>query len=619
MKDEQAIAILIIISIITVSGFISNPNSIGILDWESFLHPLHAQTEESIKEYGQIPLWNPYKCGGNYLLAHPESPLLSPFFIIQIIFGQIIGTKIAITLFLMMGMIGMYFLARNLKITKTGAILSAIIFMLPTYSLRIITSNYSSIAYIPWIFLAFQKSRNKKYLGLTVLLLTISFFSGATTYIFIYSIMIIIAYATIKDVMDNKFNYLKRAFIIIIIVILLSSTKLIPVIEANMHQPEENRMMIGASPETIAEGLLIKKEDIFSRESNQYSWWEYGYYLGILTILIFIGTSTWLFWKKKAGREYTIAAIIFLILTLKIGTKNIAKIIFNLPILNMMQIPSRMLIIAIFFMAITCGIGISRLEKTNIKRKEKRIRKRNYWKIAAIIIIVIIATDLIVYNKSIFERGNGREINFEKQKREFMQIEYVGEHIGENMLNSYLQNKGTIICYESFLVPSIEKRNLKDLGSIYFNKGNPTGRESIKYKGEAYMLREGNTEIKEWSPNKIRIITETTQNNTLILNQNYDKNWRIFTETRKLRVGENQGLISTNISPQETEVIFYYLPTSHIIGTSLSIITAIILVIWMRKKENNKFKKKYSKNNNNSIDSAPVNNGFRKRIQRNTF
>ena len=62
----------------------------GILDWnEHFLY--HGVPYQSIIEHGQFPLWNPYSCGGNPMLANPQSRFLSPLFLIDLAFGVVVG------------------------------------------------------------------------------------------------------------------------------------------------------------------------------------------------------------------------------------------------------------------------------------------------------------------------------------------------------------------------------------------------------------------------------------------------------------------------------------------------------------------------------------------------
>ena len=62
-------------------------------------------------EFKQFPLWNPYYCGGNAMLANPQSSFLNPLFIFVLTFGEIIGLKLLIFIYLIIGLFGMFLLA----------------------------------------------------------------------------------------------------------------------------------------------------------------------------------------------------------------------------------------------------------------------------------------------------------------------------------------------------------------------------------------------------------------------------------------------------------------------------------------------------------------------------
>ena len=44
------------------------PNGAGWMDWDFNLF-LHGAVLKNAIEYGQLPFWNPWACGGNVLLA----------------------------------------------------------------------------------------------------------------------------------------------------------------------------------------------------------------------------------------------------------------------------------------------------------------------------------------------------------------------------------------------------------------------------------------------------------------------------------------------------------------------------------------------------------------------
>ena len=82
------------------------------------------------------------------------------------------------------------------------------------------------------------------------------------------------------------------------------------------------------------------------------------------------------------------------------------------------------------------------------------------------------------------------------------------------------------------------------------------------------------------NPARIKLIVNINIENEsrLIMNQNYDAGWRI-----KGKVAESfKGLLSTNVTPSDKTVEFYYLPTAFIIGLTMTLVSIIIVVFSFR-------------------------------------
>src|SRR3989338_10339454 len=106
-KNLTAILVFIIMSLILVFPIFKNFNNFGVGDWDQhFVY--NAAPKITIEKFWQFPLWNPYYCGGNVLLAHPESPFLSPTYLFVLFFGVVAGLKIQILFHLILGMFGIH-------------------------------------------------------------------------------------------------------------------------------------------------------------------------------------------------------------------------------------------------------------------------------------------------------------------------------------------------------------------------------------------------------------------------------------------------------------------------------------------------------------------------------
>src|SRR5688572_7950357 len=145
-------------------GFFTDPHQlINFMDDHQFSNWEEAD-RISILGHGQLPLWNPYYCGGMVSAAAPESGVFAPDFLLRLIFGVSHGRRFALLLFLVLGMEGTYRLNRAIKGSAFSGIFAALIFttcnrLLQTY-LGMGWVNFFGFELVPWVLLCFIKGRD---------------------------------------------------------------------------------------------------------------------------------------------------------------------------------------------------------------------------------------------------------------------------------------------------------------------------------------------------------------------------------------------------------------------------------------------------------------------------
>ena len=153
----------------------------GMHDWDQHLM-YEGTARESILTYHQFPLWNPWECGGDVLLANPQSSFLSLHFPLTLLFGEVVGTKLAILLYLFLGMLGMWFVCRKLEMGRLSSYFPPILLMLSgVYAIRMTVghTNWFHLAWIPWIFFFFLRAKEKwQFLFVSAFFLAVIFLGG---------------------------------------------------------------------------------------------------------------------------------------------------------------------------------------------------------------------------------------------------------------------------------------------------------------------------------------------------------------------------------------------------------------------------------------------------------
>src|SRR5688572_7578528 len=60
----------------------------------------------TLRDHGQLPLWNPYTCGGMYAIGNPQTRVASPTLVLSVLLGSRRAEALLVFLFLILGMEG---------------------------------------------------------------------------------------------------------------------------------------------------------------------------------------------------------------------------------------------------------------------------------------------------------------------------------------------------------------------------------------------------------------------------------------------------------------------------------------------------------------------------------
>lgn len=527
----------------------------------------NAVPKQSILEFKQFPLWNPYYCGGNAALANPQSSFLNPLFVFVLIFGGVIGLKLLIFIYLIIGLFGMFLLARFLKVSLVSSYLSAFLFMLSgLYAMHLSVGHtvWMQIAFIPYVFLSYLKSLKEiRYVFLSALFLALIFFGGGIYPLFFIALFLIF-YSTLRTIKDWKkleIIYLRNILIIFLLFALFSSLKLIPMLEFTSEHSFAKKDVQDNDFKKLIEALTFRNVESRMGYMYDYSinghgfiwgWHEYHSYIGLLPLILFLAGSVFLF--RKEWILVVIAVLFFLIAWGSNSILNIWGILRQLPLISDLHGPSRFVLMFVFSASLIIGKFTSIFENKKVLIKFGS-RKLNILNLILIIFVLSIFVDLFLVNSQLFEHSFVvKPIKIEKQ--EFVQVTGDKE---KSQYPTFLANLGIVNCFDRVkpklkAIPEFDTKT----GAVYTN-----------YIGEAYIFESNKTQqITYFSPNKIKV--KTNESGTLLLNQNYVRGWKA--ESKKIK--NVNGLIGTDVEKNE-EVIFYYLPDSFILGSVISIVSLL--------------------------------------------
>ena len=225
----------------------------GIQDWDQHLF-YHVVPRKTLLEYHQIPLWNPYYCGGTVMLANPQSRVLSPTFLLILLFGEVKGIKLDIWLHLVIGMMGMYLLGRHYGLDKLSAWMPPFVYMLSSMyplNLSVGMTWFLSVAYLPWAFLFYLKSfQNFRFAALCGLSLVLMYFSGGA-YPLSITILFLILFSLFQIIEHGFAKPAKIVSFTLIFMLFLGAIKFFPSIAFLREHPRQITDYSGFSIKSI--------------------------------------------------------------------------------------------------------------------------------------------------------------------------------------------------------------------------------------------------------------------------------------------------------------------------------------------------------------------------------
>lgn len=556
-----------------------NPDKFGVGDWDIKYAKAFCNIE-SITKYHQFPLWNPYHCGGISQIGDGTNDYLTPLFGFNLFFGPNIGYRVIFLIYLIVGLISFYKLGRYFKLSFIGSLFSSIVYMFSGLFFQVFASGmpeFLSLTLLPLFLLYYLEALDTQSLKPVIkssIVLMVIFFSGHNYLPF--TLIFILFLTASRMIVDKNINAGKILITFLFIFLPLSSIKTIPVIEQTIRYPryilERNS---GYSLRSLGYALFSRDqtESGFSNWGNHetdsfinglsYAIDENGIYIGIIVFfLFFLG----LLRKNKYKTLMLIILIIFIYLSFGLYINpSLYKLIHSFPILDNLRVAQRYRFFFMIPIAFFSGLGLDKLQ---------------FKKIISWGILLLVTLDLITVNSKILKETFILPAVELKKTAGFIQSS--GKI--SNLSLSYSSNSaeypfllagyGVVGCYEA---RRIRPKN------IYI--------ETKNYQGEYYLVNKSGKVVNTyWSPNKLKFQVNIKERDRLVVNQMFDKGWRVKSQDKRIRleVINHKELIGLNLKPGNYQISLYYLPTSFIIGaiiTSLSIIVIMAFFVYGNKYE----------------------------------
>jgi hypothetical protein len=384
------------------------PNGTGWQDWDIHLF-LHGAVLKNLVEYGQLPFWNPWYCGGNVLLQNPQVALLSPVYPLAAAVSLPLAMKINIVLHYWLGLVGMHLL-----ITRMFGLrfLPGVVFLASTFALSGSLAmhlayghaNFLPAFYLPFLLyffcLALERGAVKYAIAGGAVLALMAYNGGL--HIVAMSAVVVGVLGMVSSVAHRDWRPLAMASIAGLAGALFAAPRLAPFFMfATSPQFVDTRAV--PHPDLMTLEMLTRSLiDPYQHrglkfDGQIYAWIEYGNYVGLPFVLAAAASVSFIIGDRRIvnrwfGLSLAVTTLAALLLSAgEFGRWAPASLLAQVPLLSNFRVPSRYTIVAVLAAAMTVAWTARALDLE---------RFVSLARIAVTILCLLASADLLLRNRT---------------------------------------------------------------------------------------------------------------------------------------------------------------------------------------------------------------------------
>jgi len=585
----DVIALVLIAVVITLPSIapLSSGNKVNLKDDFFYYAGMHEGVRKAVLEYHTFPTRSFWIGGGFPTLGNPEDPSLNPLTVITVIFGSVMGLKIITFLALLVGGLSTYLLARHiLGYTRWGALFSGFVFGLSLFvPIRIYDGNPNEIyvAFLPLCLLLIGLACHGRRIAVFVLafifyiMLSDGKLTALTAFLYI-GILCLLDLIPAWNIFGSgnlkKINIkpLKVFLIALTITFFIGMPRILPPLEIIETLGGLGSNFLWYKPDTYSPSGVVTLHTLWQNLIG------YQNVLNILTIGLLPVLMAFSVFFIFPGKALPWAMTIFLFTWLALAYNapvDLLKLVWHLPVLKEITKPYKYFTFPLVFsFAIVAGQFFWLLAKARPK-----------WLHHALAVVLIFLSVWFLYPRFDAIQKNTYTYDippeFLVRQNEFYNIQGKGlsrfraEPLNSVIYTNIIRNVGTIDAVTNYGEKAVPKYFVDANGTLIPNSG---------YRGEAHFTDTGNTARTVFRPNSIMVQVNQSKPDTLVINQNFDKDWH----SDHGKIFNKDGLIALRLDKAGAyQITLRYFPRSFFLGLTISILSLMILVFicWSYRTE----------------------------------
>lgn len=581
--------LLIVASLVYCAPLFSNIDRWGRQDWDQFMFRYETPRVALLRDH-VLPAWNPYANGGTVLLAHPDSPVLSPWYVIVLALGSPLGLRVQVVVFLALGALGMAALLARLGARTAGSITAGLVFMMSSHFALHITEGHLEwcvLGLMPWLallVLRFEEGPRHMILAAVLLASVLTFGAVYIPAVYLPFFSLWVLFAALRA---RQWRPLLQWTGVVLVATLLSSVKLLPMMaftsdwprDAKIDQRTPARLVVAALIDprqaflyqvqrdreledghfarTIPREQAVRAVGYLETLGANEGFQEYGCYIGLVGIVLALlgGIRTY----RQLWPLYAAGAVAGVVVLGASSPVDLWSAMRRLPLYHQLQVPSRFLAALVFVFSVAAAFGMTAVADA------LRGSRQKWLSISETVLVAVLYAELVTMGWSLFRDvfvipPARLETHADFAHRFSLRSRYPVA-MQSTMYGYLLSNSGSLDAYENLEVV----------------QGKVLPPDDWQYRGEAYMEQaRGTATILAWTMSKVTVRVGPNEPDRVILNQNFYRGWRArrWDASGAIDVIDAErsdgGLIAVPVERGHTQIEVFYVPAGFAAGAWIS-------------------------------------------------
>lgn len=262
-------------------------------DWRYF-QAMEEVFRISVTTFHQVPLWNPYACGGEVALANPQSTVAVPTFLLSLAFGTPLGLRLALLVYFLAALHGTWLLGRALGASRAGALVAALAFVGCGWFAMHLSSghvNFAGAALYPYLIYFFLRASRADERGGWIWVIPaaamVAWMAGlGGTYTVPMAVVLVGTWAVAESMVRRTPRPILVAAALGLLALALGAARFLPLLEFALDHPRPVSEHDANNVADLARMLFAWNHTLEATPGHTYWWHEYGCHLPYLALAL---------------------------------------------------------------------------------------------------------------------------------------------------------------------------------------------------------------------------------------------------------------------------------------------------------------------------------------------